>query len=337
MKIITDSNQIDKKKWSDFVKNHPNGSIFQTPEMFDIYSKTLNYSPVINVCMDLRNKTIQGVLLAVIQTEYSGVFGYFSSRSVIIGGPLIINNNSKALNLLLSNYNVFIGKKAIYSQIRNFEIQDWQNEIFIKNGFKFVNHLNIIQNLKIGQDQLWAKFSRSRKKGIKKALKKDFSFHVSRSKDDINEFYKLLTISYKRIKLPFPNKDHFYKISDILGSNNFQVFSLALDKKTVVSMFGLIFNETLYGYYIGTTNNYEILKSKPSDLFFWDVFKWSVDNKISYFDWMGAGEPNKSYGVRDFKLQFGGEVIDMGRYEKIHNSVLFSIGKISLKIWQKLR
>ena len=29
-KIITDVSKIDKKKWSSFVYNHPNGNVFKT-------------------------------------------------------------------------------------------------------------------------------------------------------------------------------------------------------------------------------------------------------------------------------------------------------------------
>ena len=41
---VTDS--IDRQKWEDFVLNHPNGNIFQTPEMYEVYRRTQTGIPV---------------------------------------------------------------------------------------------------------------------------------------------------------------------------------------------------------------------------------------------------------------------------------------------------
>ena len=65
--------------------------------------------------------------------------------------------------------------------------------------------------------------------------------------------------------------------------------------------------------------------------------RWGIVNGIKVFDWLGAGKPNKEYGVRDFKLEYGGKVVEFGRYEKIHKPFLMEIGKIGLKLWQKLK
>ena len=41
---ITDS--PDKTQWSEFVYDHPQGNIFQTPELAEVYTKTKNYEPI---------------------------------------------------------------------------------------------------------------------------------------------------------------------------------------------------------------------------------------------------------------------------------------------------
>ena len=86
--LISDSNKIDKTKWSEFVYNHPHGNVFQTPEMYEVYQSTKNYEPVFLAVVNNRDE-IAGTLLAVIQKEYSGVLGNFTARSIIHGGPLI--------------------------------------------------------------------------------------------------------------------------------------------------------------------------------------------------------------------------------------------------------
>ena len=47
---------------------------------------------------------------------------------------------------------------------------------------------------------------------------------------------------------------------------------------------------------------------------------------------MGAGVPDKPYGVRDFKMEFGGEVVEYGRYLHIRKPLLYKIGKWGVRI-----
>lgn len=336
MKVLVDPKIIDKIKWEEFVLNHPDGNIFHTPMMFEVYKATFNYNPYILICVDSQN-VIQGVLLAVIQKEYSGILGYFSSRSIIIGGPLISDKNVKALEILLKSYNRKIRKKAIYSQFRNFALQTWQKDVFNDTNCIFEDHLNIIINLKVGKEELWNNFSRSRKKGINRAQKENYQFSYTYNPAQIETFYPLLEKSYKRIKLPFPKKDHFNRIVEIFPAENFQIFSLTRNEEVVISMFCLIFKETIYGYYMGITDDIEILKTKPSDLFFWEVFKWANERDIGLFDWMGAGKPNKSYGVRDFKLQFGGDLVNFGRFEIHHSVIAYNLSLIGFNLWTRFK
>jgi len=50
---------------------------------------------------------------------------------------------------------------------------------------------------------------------------------------------------------------------------------------------------------------------------------------------MGAGKPNEEYGVRDYKSQFGGDLVAFGRYLKVLNPLLYRVGKVGLKILSK--
>ncbi|MCD4664659.1 MAG: GNAT family N-acetyltransferase [Bacteroidales bacterium] len=336
MMIITDPNKIDKKKWSDFVYNHPHGNIFQTPEMYDVYFNTEKYFPIIVACVD-DNQNILGVLISVIQKEYAGILGYFSSRSIVFGGPLVMENNVEITNRLIIEYDSIVTNRVIYSQFRNFYIQDQEIKIFDKNKFKYEEHLNILIDLKLGEEKLWNNFSRSRKKGIRKALKEQFEFELSNNRDQIEGFYHLLSVSYNKTKLPFPSKDFFYNIFDNCNNSNYKFFTLKYEGEIIVFLFALVYKKTFYTFYLGTVNDENIIKKKPLDLFFWEVIKWSVKNKLYYFDWMGAGKPNKPYGVRDFKLQFGGELLNFGRYEKHHSFLGYKISSIGFKIWVKAK
>jgi serine/alanine adding enzyme len=67
MTEITDS--PDTKQWSEFVYNHPQGNIFQTLELAEMYKRTKNYEPITLAVFDTKNDEILAVLQAVVITE----------------------------------------------------------------------------------------------------------------------------------------------------------------------------------------------------------------------------------------------------------------------------
>ena len=85
---------IDEDQWSSFIYNHKNGNIFQTPEFYHIYDKTALFEPLIITVND-KDGNIVGLLLAVIQKVLNNRFGILSSRAIIQGGPIVIDNQEE--------------------------------------------------------------------------------------------------------------------------------------------------------------------------------------------------------------------------------------------------
>ena len=83
------------------------GNIFQTPDMYGVYQNTKNYEPVFLAVVNNVDE-IAGILLVVIQKEYSGVLGIFTARSIIHGGPLIKDDNLDVLDFILKEYDKII-------------------------------------------------------------------------------------------------------------------------------------------------------------------------------------------------------------------------------------
>jgi serine/alanine adding enzyme len=334
--VLTDPNKVDKSLWRDFVVTHPRGNIFQTPEMYDIYARTEKNEPVLTLIIGDTGK-IEGLLLAVIQKEFRGSLGFLSSRAIITGGPLILGENSEALSLLIKSFTQVISRKVIYTQFRNnHESESWK-KCFARHGYSYLDHYNIILDLRVGEDILYNSFSRSRKKGIKKARAYNFTFDYNQEGKYLGEFYDLLTKTYFRIGLPIPERGHFTEITKVLTNKQYAIFTISKEGRVVTAMLTLIFRKTVYGYYMGTINDSDILRQKPVDLLFWEVFRWAVGRDFHFFDWMGAGTPGKSYGVRDFKLQYGGALANFGRFERINKPIVYRISKLGLWIWQKIR
>jgi hypothetical protein len=85
--IISGLNDVDHGKWKEFVVHHPQGNAFQTPEIALVLNNTIGYTLMVFAAVE--GGLYKGVLVAVTQQEHRRPLGYFSSRTVVWGGPLV--------------------------------------------------------------------------------------------------------------------------------------------------------------------------------------------------------------------------------------------------------
>lgn len=334
-RVISEYSAIDKVNWSNFVSNHPLGNAFQIPEMYKIYKSEKNYEPVIVVCVDDKDE-ICGLIMSVVQREYGGLIGKLSARSIIWGAPLVKDNDIGILRMLLEEYDRIVKSKAVYTQIRNL----WETGIFKaeleKRGYIFEDHLNILVDLTKSEDTLWSEVYSRRRSQINKSERQGVTIKIFNDNDGIIESYNILKDVYRRAKLPLPGKEYFSTANNFLGEKGYlKFFGAFVDNKIVGVMYLLCYNGRTYEWYIGSYNEY--MKKHPNDLIIWEIFKWSKNNHFKIFDFGGAGKPDVEYGVREYKKKFGGEIVNFGRYQKVHNKILMNISVFGFKIWQIIK
>lgn len=331
MRIV---HELDYKKWSDFVYNHPQGNIFQTPEMYEVYKHTKNYAPVLLAVADKKNN-ILATLLAVIQKEHKGFLGKFSSRSIIWGGPLVKNDDLEVLDFILREYDKTMKNRAIYTQFRN--LCKWDAEardLFIDNGFEYEDHLNIMIDLQKPKEKIKEEFTSNRRYGIRRAKREGVYCSIDDTLNSLRKCYQILEEVYSYANLPLPMFSFFenlYKYSS--RKKGLKIFTAKYNNKVIGCMFALVFKDTIYDFYAGSYHDY--YKKYPNDLIPWEIFLWAKKNEYKLFDFGGAGKPDEKYGVRDYKKQYGGEVVNYGRFEKVHKPMLMKAGKVGLKIMKK--
>ena len=331
--IVTDRNAIDDGQWEQFVREHPRGNILQMPRMFDTYAATPRYHPLVVACFECEK--LLGILVALVQTEYDGLLEKLSARSIIWGGPLAYSD--EVVSELLSHYNRMVKSRAVYSQVRNLTSLDAARRTpFEKNGFAYEEHLNILVDLHIGMEGFWRGIKSNRKDGINKAKKQGFTFEVTGDPIYLEVFYRLLKETYRDIRMPFPDLEFFVALNKKMPGS-VKWFILKKNEEPIIVLNALADNKILRAFYIGSSKDPAILNLRPTDIFHYHVIRWAIENGYETYDWMGAGKPNEEYGVRKFKLQYGGGLIEMGRFEKVHKPVTLQISKIGFWCWRKFR
>lgn len=323
------------EKINSFLLSQRTNNVFQSLLIYKAFQNVKNYEPFFIVVEDEKNK-IKGLLLAVIQKEHDGFLGFFSSRSIIIGGPIISNNNYLLLDQLLIKYNEEIKNKVIYSQFRNLrEFSSDEKDIFNKHGFSYEPHLDIIHNLTKSVDEQWIALHKGRRKNIRRAERMGIVFREIKNQSEFEKAYKLVKGTYKRVKLPMPDKTLFFEsYKELTITNIFKVFVAVLDGQIIATRMVLCYNSLIYDWYAGASDLH--MDKYPNDFLPWKVMEWGSDNAYKYFDFGGAGKPNIPYGVRDHKLKFGGDLVNFGRFQKIHQPLFYKIISIAFNIYRKI-
>ena len=332
MKVIG-FNEIGRTAWSTFVSTHSKGNVFQTPEMYDVFAVTPGQEPYV-IALEESNRIV--ALMVWVVLYETGWKKKLSMRSVIQGGPLVENDKAEWLSLILCEYEKQLDKGVIYTQIRNHNEMLTVNDAFQECGYRFYSHLNFIISLD-GEEAVWNRIGKGRIKQIRKAQKNNLVVTAYTSTDltdeKIEQGYAIIETVYKRAGLPLVD------MTQIKAANNEHLLVLFLVKNTEGAVmgcrFGLLHGKEIYGWYAGSEAQFYSLY--PNDMLIWETLRWGMANGYEIFDYGGAGEPNKPYGVRAFKQQMGGELVNFGRYEKIHKPWMYRLGVWGLSVYKVLR
>lgn len=328
-RVTADPTAVQKSSWEAWVMNHRGGTVFHLPGMYEAYRHTRNWEPLALLALD-EDSGIKGVLLAVIQREPGFLKRRLTSRSVIFGGA--IGDDNLTVQALLRQYLVEIRGRAIYTQVRNFtDPGEELKRAYRDAGFSFEEHLNIRVDLAVPEPEFWKGIKQNRKAGINKAKKQGFSFRVTTDDAVIGQFHRLLGSTYSRTGLPYPDISFFRALSEYLNGE-LRWFILEKDGKPGIILAAFVSKNTLWIYYPGIDQSQSFLRLRPVDLFYWEVMRWGMANGVTVLDWMGAGRPDKEYGVRYFKQQYGGDLINAGRFQAVHRPLLMLVGKTGVSL-----
>jgi len=323
------------KPWSDFVKSHPRGNSFQSVLFYDFYTQTNEFTPYFCIAKDKVSKKIVGGFLFVIQKKGKSFPGNLFKRALLVGGPLIPVNGERILDGLLKTYNDFTKRRVIYSEIRNIHSWSHQVDVFLKNKYTYEAHLNY--QIPIAGRDVNLAFSKSKKRQIKKALQNGAIVIENPELSQVKEFYGILQDLYReRINKPLPDWSFFKGFYEIIVAQGAGKFLLVHYHGKIVGGIMLPFfqQKMVYEWYVaGLDKQYK--EAYPSVLATWAGIEFAIKQGFSSFDFMGAGTPSHTYGVREFKSKFGGRLLNYGRFIRSNQKIIHLLIKVFLKLFTK--
>jgi len=325
------NNQISTEKWEYLLECSSYSSPFQSPAFYKLFNSIPGFSAIAVGIED--NVELKALCVITIQKE-DGIKSYFSRRAIIYGGPILLDNDPVYLKYLLDKIYLELNKRVIYIEIRNLNDYKTFKMVFDNCQWIYSPFQNFLIDC-IDKETVYKNLNDNRKRQIKKAIKKGVYVKEAENIDEVKDFYSILLNLYSRkIKkplLPWPFFSEFYE-------KNVGKYLLVYYNGSIIGgMLCPIFqNRCIYEFYIcGLDNEYRELH--PSVMATWGALEYAILNRIKKFDFMGAGSPDKNYGVREFKARFGGELVEYGRYIIVYNRFLYTLGKFALDITRILR
>lgn len=329
---VVEAQEIEKVAWEALVKVSPVASWFQTPEAYYFFdSLSFMETFVIGVVGD---GTLKGVVVGSVQKDGGRLKQFFSRRVIILGGPLLSEDiTDEELKALLDTLKTRLKRKAIFIETRNFNDYGRWRKTFEECGFRYEAHLNFhvdASSLEKAQENV----GKHRWRAIRVSFRDGAIIVGKPNWQQVERFYAILADLYKtKVKTPLFPLEFFRKLYD---TESAKYFLVEYEGEIVGgSLCVCLEGKAVYEWAKCGLDSYR-KNIRPSSVATWEGIRYAAENGYARYDFMGAGKPGDAYGVRDFKAEFGGELVEHGRFVHVCNPWLFNMGKMGVKIMKRL-
>ena len=323
MKIV---DFLDREQWSAFVQHHSKGSIFHTPEMFDVFRNTRRHVPLLLAAMDSIGE-ILALLVSIRVQTLPGLLGPVSSRAIFYAEPLCRDSEQGITGLLaiVAEHDRRVRHRVLFTEVRPLYEQTSERPALESTGYEHTAYLNYLTDVRKSPDQLIQEMSKHGRRDVRKGQRQGLKSEDATSLEGIEELYPLLRETYANARVPIAGKDLFINAVRMLAPHKMiKVFLVRLEGKAVAGSAVLCYKDTVFYWYAGTKRLKAIC---AMEVVSFEMLEWAHYHNFSTFDYGGAGWPDKAYGVRDFKSKLGGSVVNYGRYRKIYSPWKFAVAE----------
>ena len=311
---------IDRQQWSELVRTRETGTWFQSPEAYDFFASMPELMEPFVYGVERAGK-LCAVCVGYVTKEPNPIKQFFTRRAIIIGGVAVAANGAKEDTVILLNYvRKELKPKSIYIETRNFNDYSPWKEAFEAAGFVYKPHLNF------HVDPATNNLSDNRKRQLKKS---DAVVSEGVSELEIREWYEVLSELYRtKVKTPLWPIDFFLEAY----RQGIAKFLLVKHEGRIIGGSMVVADERTVYEWFECGLNAECKDQYPSVMATWGGIQLAHQSGCTRYDMMGAGEPGVPYGVRDFKAEFGGQMVEHGRFLCVCKPMLYRLGVCVVKI-----
>jgi len=328
-RFVIQSTITDEEEWSNFIHQHPDRTAFHEAAFLGLMQSVKGGEAYAVI---EREDTIRSAVIVTIQRE-KGIKAWMSTRAVIYAGPLFTERSDiKGFMLFLDEV---IGRKVIFLEFRNFMDLSKHAITFTENGYEYLPYLNFVLGLEnTTMEQLIARMNYNRRREIRLSYEQGATVTEAKGEEEIQSGYAILKDLYAtRVKLPLPECSFFL---EMVQRGIGRVFVVKHQEQIIGASFCLFNQQGLFTWYYCGKRDYH-KKIFPTHLAILGAIEFALQHGIQSLDFMGAGMSGTEYGVRKYKEEFGGTLVEFGRYRKVYSRWRYRMGVWAIQQIQKMK
>ena len=331
---------LDREIWSSFVQQHPNGSIFHTPEMFDVFQSTRGYVPLLLAALDSIGDVLALLVSVKVQT-LPWIFGRVSSRALLYAQPICRNGEQgyAALEAIMKEHDRRMRRSVLFTEVRPLSGDGSERVALTERGYDREEYLNYLSDVRLSPEELVQRMNKHGRRDLRAGHRQGLSAEDATCIEGIDALYPILQETFANARVPLANKQLFVNALRILSPRKMmKVFLVQHEGSPIAGTVVLCHRDSVFFWYAGKRRNNPL---HAMEVIAFAMLEWAHSHNYRTFDYGGAGRPDKKYGVRDFKGKLGGELVNFGRYRKIYSPWKFAVAErayeASRSLWSGAR
>ncbi len=325
--------QVPADEWNRYVMDHPKGSVCHTQEFIQSMADVAKHEPSGLVAVSEDDRIVAMMVTTRIET-ISGLASSLTSRSVWHAEPIFDDTDLgvRGLESIVQQHDQNLARRTLFAEIRPMLSDSGERRVLEANGYEFKDYLNYVIDTTADVDTLMSRMGKSARKKIRQSFKRGVAVALDTTHNGIERMYPFLEASYGRSRVPLADIKLFHAALDHFGDEIVQVRIASHEGKDVAAGIALVFKNRFLAWYGGSLRQKGIV---PFDCLTWDEIRWCSENGMRWYDFGGAGWPDKEYGPREFKAKFGGALTHFGRYRKVFSPLKTKAAKTCFHLFRR--
>ena len=294
-------------------------NVFQTVEWMRLFEREEGTQVVLFAVYSVFNSRLLMVQPVTINRYYRYLPSKFASYAVAWREPWRAENLAdedaiEAFELMREEIVRYCRKRALYIEYRHFG-ESTINDAQWERKYRVLPWWNIYREFEAGEE-VEKLMKRDKRRQLKQSFEAGVEVVLEPTTEQIVEWYGLLKRLYRRIHRPLPSVNVFLRLKELgIGRVFVVVYDGRIVSGSTVLCCAIDDCWVFYEWYRASVDE-RIEGVYPSVVATWQALSLAAE-RGGRFDFMGAGPRDKTYGVRDFKLSFGGELTPEYRYRKL--------------------
>jgi serine/alanine adding enzyme len=335
---IVDS--LDHDRWSSFVQQHPNGSIFHSPEMFDVFRSTPGHVPLLLAALDSIGDVLALLVSVKVQT-LPWIFGRISSRALLYAQPICRSGKQgvDALKEIVEEHDRRMRRSVLFTEVRPLSGDGTERVALTEQGYEHEEYLNYLSDVRLSPEELVRRMNKHGRRDVRAGQRQGLSIEDATCMEGIDALYPILQETFANARVPLADKELFVNACRILSPREMmKVFFVKHEGRPIAGTVLLCHKDTVFFWYAGIRRGSRL---HAMEVIVFGMLEWAHFHNYRAFDYGGAGRPDKEYGVRDFKAKLGGELVNYGRYRKVYSpwklAIAVRVYEASRSLWSGSR